>query len=58
MAQSIGYLLAATGPVLAGTLTEQTHTWHTALITFACLSAVQILLGATAGRPRPRPRPT
>ncbi|MET7283005.1 MFS transporter [Kribbella sp. NPDC005582] len=53
MAQSIGYLLAATGPVLAGTLTEQTHTWHTALITFAALSAVQVGLGVAAGRPRP-----
>ncbi|TDC24416.1 MFS transporter, partial [Kribbella albertanoniae] len=53
MAQSVGYLLAATGPVLAGTLTEQTGTWTPALITFATLSAVQVVLGFTAGRPRP-----
>ncbi|WP_405060556.1 MFS transporter [Kribbella sp. NBC_01505] len=53
MAQSVGYLLAATGPVLAGTLTEHTGTWTAALIVFACLSAVQLGLGAAAGRPRP-----
>ncbi len=52
MAQSVGYLLAATGPVLAGTLTEQTGTWTATLITFATLSAIQILLALTAGRPR------
>ncbi|TDD45263.1 MFS transporter [Kribbella antibiotica] len=53
MAQSIGYLLAATGPVIAGALTQQTGSWHATLIAFAGLSAVQIALGAFAGRPRP-----
>ncbi|MFC9691667.1 MFS transporter [Kribbella sp. NPDC056951] len=52
MAQSIGYLLAATGPVIAGTLTEQTGTWTATLTTFAALAAVQVLLGFAAGRPR------
>jgi CP family cyanate transporter-like MFS transporter len=50
MAQSVGYLLAATGPVLAGYLTEQTGNWNTALTVFAVLSVVQIVLGIAAGR--------
>jgi CP family cyanate transporter-like MFS transporter len=55
MAQSVGYLLAATGPVIAGALTQQTGSWHTTLIVFATLSALQILLALAAGRPRPTP---
>ncbi|GAA0613902.1 MFS transporter [Kribbella sandramycini] len=50
MAQSVGYLLAAAGPVLAGSLTEQTGTWQTTLIVFAALSTLQIALAVAAGR--------
>ncbi|GAA3584217.1 CynX/NimT family MFS transporter [Kribbella ginsengisoli] len=56
MAQSIGYLLAATGPALAGYLTELTTTWTTTLIVFTTLATLQILIGATAGQDtRPTP---
>ncbi|MGW6277396.1 CynX/NimT family MFS transporter [Kribbella sp. NPDC055071] len=50
MAQAVGYLLAATGPVLAGYLTQHTGSWHTTLTVFATLSLTQLLLGAAAGR--------
>ncbi|MFI5706973.1 MFS transporter [Kribbella sp. NPDC051620] len=55
MAQSIGYLLAATGPALAGYLTELTNTWTTTLIVFTALSTLQILIGAAAGRDTRQP---
>jgi CP family cyanate transporter-like MFS transporter len=55
MAQSVGYLLAATGPVIAGSLTERTGGWDTTLIVFAVLSAVQVTLGVAAGRDTRRP---
>jgi CP family cyanate transporter-like MFS transporter len=50
MAQAVGYLLAATGPVLAGYLAEHTGSWHTTLTVFAGLSFIQLLLGTAAGR--------
>jgi CP family cyanate transporter-like MFS transporter len=50
MAQAVGYLLAAGGPVLAGFITQQTGNWNTTLVVFAALAAVQVLLGFAAGR--------
>lgn len=50
MAQSVGYLLAATGPVIAGYLAEQTGGWDLTLIVFAGLSVVQLIIGFAAGR--------
>ncbi|WP_328324881.1 MFS transporter [Kribbella sp. NBC_00382] len=50
MAQSIGYLLAATGPALAGYLTQLTGNWTAALIVFAVLAASQVAVGIAAGR--------
>jgi CP family cyanate transporter-like MFS transporter len=50
MAQSVGYTLAATGPVVAGYLTQLTGGWHTTLSVFATLAAVQITLAYLAGR--------
>jgi CP family cyanate transporter-like MFS transporter len=50
MAQAVGYLLAATGPVLAGYLAEQTGGWDATLIVFAGLSVVQLIIGFAAGR--------
>jgi CP family cyanate transporter-like MFS transporter len=52
MAQSVGYLLAAAGPVAAGALTEQTGNWDAALVMMAVLAAVQIVVGFCAGRDR------
>jgi CP family cyanate transporter-like MFS transporter len=50
MAQSIGYLLAATGPALAGYLTQLTTTWSATLIVFTVFAAIQVLIGLAAGR--------
>lgn len=50
MAQSLGYLFAALGPVLAGFLAQQTGSWRATLIAFAVLSGVQVLLCFPAGR--------
>jgi CP family cyanate transporter-like MFS transporter len=50
MAQSIGYLLAATGPALAGYLTQLTTTWTATLIVFTILAGLQIVIGMAAGR--------
>jgi CP family cyanate transporter-like MFS transporter len=52
MAQSVGYLLAATGPVIAGLLAEHTGSWTTTLIVFACLATIQVGIGIAAGRDR------
>ena len=55
MAQSLGYLFAALGPVLAGFLAQQTGSWRATLIAFAVLTGVQVLLCFPAGRaPRAR----
>jgi len=50
MAQSVGYLLAASGPVIAGYLAERTGGWDLTLIVFAGLSVVQLIIGFAAGR--------
>ena len=50
MAQSVGYLLAATGPVAAGLLTELTGNWNATLTLFTVLAAVQVVIGLAAGR--------
>ncbi|MBB2940824.1 CP family cyanate transporter-like MFS transporter [Actinoplanes lutulentus] len=50
MAQSLGYLLAASGPFLAGLLAEQTGGWTASLILVAGFAALQTAAGAAAGR--------
>jgi CP family cyanate transporter-like MFS transporter len=50
MAQAVGYLLAAGGPVAAGLLAEHTGGWDTTLIVFAALATIQLALGFAAGR--------
>ncbi len=52
MAQSLGYLLAATGPVVAGYLAQQTGSWAPALMFMAGLAAAQLLVAFPAGRAR------
>ncbi|HTJ39317.1 MAG TPA: MFS transporter [Dactylosporangium sp.] len=52
MAQSLGYLLAAAGPVAAGTLAEHTGGWHATLVLLAALAVTQLAFGALAGRRR------
>ena len=50
MAQSIGYLLAAIGPILIGFLFDQTHSWTVPLVVLSLVSVVMIVAGLGAGR--------
>ncbi|WP_437888329.1 CynX/NimT family MFS transporter [Phytobacter sp. V91] len=52
MAQSVGYLLAACGPPLMGSIHDASGNWHIPLIACALLSVVMALSGALAGRER------
>lgn len=52
MAQSLGYLLASTGPFVAGHLTQRTGTWTPSLILLAGLAVIQILVAVPAGKER------
>ena len=51
MAQSIGYLLAASGPFLVGLLHDATGSWSLPCILLVCLGVVQASAGYLAGRP-------
>jgi CP family cyanate transporter-like MFS transporter len=50
MAQSIGYLLAAAGPVLFGLLHDLTHSWTIPLLTLAAVTIGMLCAGLGAGR--------
>ncbi|MEU4423219.1 MFS transporter [Actinoplanes sp. NPDC024001] len=50
MAQSLGYLLAAAGPVAAGFLAERTGAWQASLLMLMVLGLLQIAAGAAAAR--------
>ncbi|WP_322786417.1 MFS transporter [Fictibacillus gelatini] len=50
MAQSIGYLLAAVGPILFGYLRDVTHTWITPLLFIVITSGLMLISGIGAGR--------
>jgi CP family cyanate transporter-like MFS transporter len=50
MAQSLGYLLAASGPFLAGVLAERTGGWTASLYLVAGFALCQTLAGAAAAR--------
>ena len=52
MTQSIGYLLAATGPFAFGLLRDSTGAWTSAMVVLAGLVVVLTVLGSIAGRPR------
>ncbi|BCY08547.1 MFS transporter [Actinoplanes sp. L3-i22] len=52
MAQSIGYLVAAAGPIAVGALHDATGSWTPALITIIALEAILIAFGYLAGRNR------
>jgi CP family cyanate transporter-like MFS transporter len=51
-AQSAGYLLAATGPIAVGGLTELTGGWTAGLLLLLGVLAAQTLTGIAAARPR------
>lgn len=52
MAQSIGYLVAAAGPLLLGVLHDTTGSWTGALLVLTALSLVMAAAGYGAGRDR------
>ena len=52
MAQSVGYLMAAAGPVLIGALHDATGTWSAALIVILALLVAQLVVSVLASRDR------
>lgn len=55
MAQSLGYLLAAIGPLAAGYMAERTGSWHASLTLIGVLAIVQIFVAIPAGRDQREP---
>jgi CP family cyanate transporter-like MFS transporter len=55
MAQSIGYLLAAAGPVIFGLLHTVSSGWHAPIVLMCVAAAVQTVVAWTAGRGTVRP---
>ena len=52
MAQSIGYSLAAIGPVFIGYLFDVTGDWSTPLLVLITVSILVVIFGMGAGRNR------
>ena len=52
MAQSVGYLIAASGPILIGLLRDATSQWRLPLVVLAVVAAIQLGVGLGAGRAR------
>lgn len=52
MTQSIGYFLAALGPVLIGTLYDKSHSWTLPISVLIGVSVLMIFAGLEAGRNR------
>src|SRR5699024_3357807 len=52
IAQSIGYVLAAIGPMFVGYLYDLTHTWTVPIITLLIVTSLVVLFGLGAGRDR------
>lgn len=52
MAQTIGYLLAATGPLIVGLLHSETDGWTAPLLFLLATLVPQLACGVLAGRPR------
>jgi CP family cyanate transporter-like MFS transporter len=50
MAQSVGYLLAAAGPILFGFLHDVTDAWSFSLMTLVIVSMLLLFVGLRAGR--------
>jgi len=53
MAQALGYLLAAGGPVGVGLLAEATGGWRVPLVLIATLGVAQLVVAVLVARPRP-----
>lgn len=57
MAQSIGYLLAASGPVAVGALAQATGAWRAPLLLVGGIAMVQLVVALVAGRESTRLHP-
>jgi CP family cyanate transporter-like MFS transporter len=51
-AQSVGYLVAATGPLAVGLLHEATGGWMAGLVLLLAVQVAELLVGLVAARPR------
>jgi CP family cyanate transporter-like MFS transporter len=51
-AQSVGYLVAATGPLAVGLLHDATDGWTAGLALLLAVQAIQLGIGLAAARPR------
>lgn len=51
MAQSIGYLVAATGPTIFGSLFDSTGNWNYSLVFLFFIAALKLSMGLGAGKP-------
>jgi CP family cyanate transporter-like MFS transporter len=51
MAQSVGYLIAATGPIMFGRLHDLTAGWMVPMAGFLAVTVAQVAMGLGAGRP-------
>ncbi|MCO8121008.1 MFS transporter [Stieleria sp. TO1_6] len=52
MAQSIGYLVAATGPTLFGSLYDLTRSWTYGLLFLLVIAVIKLMMGVGAGKAR------
>ena len=52
MAQSIGYLICAAGPLLFGLVHDLTNTWSVPLVMLLLFLVPQLIMGMLAGRAR------
>ena len=50
MAQTVGYLIAVTGPLLVGTLYHQTGSWNIPILILAAILVVELIVAMPAGR--------
>lgn len=51
MAQSIGYLVAATGPIIFGMIFDITGNWNYALLSLFVVTAIKLYMGLGAAKP-------
>ncbi|WP_373517947.1 CynX/NimT family MFS transporter [Pricia sp.] len=51
MAQSIGYIVAATGPIIFGSIFDLTGSWTYSLLLLILIAAMKLYVGLGAGRP-------
>jgi CP family cyanate transporter-like MFS transporter len=52
MAQSVGYLVSAAGPLAVGFLRAATGSWTVPIVLLLALCAVELTVGLLAGRDR------